>query len=204
MYKHNPAEIFNLRNGGLAIYGGIIAVFFAGIVFCRIRKISFAAFADVCVPCVAAGQAIGRWGNFFNREAFGDYTDSLLAMRYRASDVMRDIIPESVASRMVYEGGEAYIQVAPTFLYESLWNTGLFVALTVLQRHKKFDGQILFTYFAGYGIGRFWIERLRTDQLMLFGTGIPVSQAVAVIMTVVSVAMIVFFLLKRRDKTKIK
>jgi len=200
-YKNDLLGIFNIRNGGLAIYGGILAVFAAGIVFARLKKISFGAFADVCVPCVAVGQAIGRFGNFFNREVFGGYTDSLFAMRYLASQV--DIIPESVAEHMVYVGGTAYIQVQPTFLYESIWNICLFAVLSFFARHKQFDGQILFMYFAGYGIGRFWLEGIRTDRLYLPGTVLPVSQIVALVTTVVSVALIVFFLVKKKRESSI-
>lgn len=197
-YKNNLLHIFNLREGGLAIYGGIIAVFFAGIVFAKIKKINFASFADVCVPCVAMGQAIGRWGNFFNREVFGGYSDSLLAMRYLAEQV--PVIPESVAQKMVYVEGAAYIQVQPTFLYESLWNIALFFILMAFSKRKKFNGQIILMYFTGYGIGRFWIEGIRTDQLFLFNTGMPVSQIVSIILTLASVGVLCFLMLKNKTK----
>jgi len=197
-YKANPLRIFNLREGGLAIYGGLIGVFIAGVIFAKVRKLNFGAFADVCVPCVAMGQAIGRFGNFVNREAFGGYTEGLFALRYLAEQV--DYIPESVKNHMVYENGAAYIQVQPTFLYESMWNLLLFFVLTALARSKlkKFDGQILLTYFAGYGIGRFWIESYRTDQLLFFNTGLPVSQIVAAVTLLISVAFTVYFILRNK------
>ncbi|GHU74505.1 prolipoprotein diacylglyceryl transferase [Clostridia bacterium] len=179
-YRNNPLEVFNIREGGLAIYGGIIAVFFASLVFVRLKKIELLPFLDVIAPCVAVAQAIGRLGNFVNREVFGGYTDGLFAMRYRAEQAAA--IPPSVAEHMINENGVLYIQVQPTFLYESLWNVGLFALLTYFSRRKRFDGQILLMYFIGYGIGRFWIEGIRTDQLML--GGVPVSQALSAILAV--------------------
>ncbi|MDR3091740.1 MAG: prolipoprotein diacylglyceryl transferase [Clostridiales bacterium] len=185
-YKSDPARILNFREGGLAIYGGIIAVFFAAVVFTRVKKVNFLAFCDVCAPCLAAAQAIGRWGNFVNREVFGGWSDGLLAMRYKAEQV--SVIPPSVAARAFESGGVSYIQVQPTFLYESLWNAFVFAALTLLARKKRFDGQVLFLYFIGYGTGRFYIEGIRTDQLFLGNTELPVSQVVSAALIVLSVA----------------
>jgi phosphatidylglycerol:prolipoprotein diacylglycerol transferase len=195
-YKDNLLSIFYLREGGLAIYGGLIAVFFAGIVFAKVKKIKFAPFADVVLPGVAVAQAIGRVGNFVNREVFGNYSDSLLAMRYIADQV--DVIPPVVAQHLITVSDTVYIQVAPTFLYESLWNLGLFFVLVLARRRKKFDGQIGLMYFAGYGIGRFFIEGVRTDQLFLFNTGIPVSQVVSVIIVIICIALGAFLYAKSK------
>ncbi|MDR1688256.1 MAG: prolipoprotein diacylglyceryl transferase [Clostridiales bacterium] len=197
-YKDNLLSIFYLREGGLAIYGGLIAVFFAGIVFARVKKINFASFADVVLPGVAVAQAIGRVGNFVNREVFGNYTESLLAMRYIADQV--DVIPPVVAQHLVTVSDTVYIQVAPTFLYESLGNLGLFCVLVLVRRRKKFDGQIGLMYFAGYGIGRFFIEGVRTDQLFLFNTGIPVSQVVSVIIVLICISLGAFLYAKSKKQ----
>ena len=187
MYKDNPVSIFNLRNGGLAIYGAVIAAFLTLFIYTRVKKQSFLQLVDVCVPGLVLGQAIGRWGNFTNREVFGGYTDNLLAMRLpRLAVRPRDITPDINAHAIVIEGVE-YIQVHPTFLYECLWNLVLLCLMLVYHKHKKFKGEIWLLYLGGYGLGRFWIEGIRTDQLYLTGTTIPVSQLIAIICVVVAV-----------------
>ena len=187
MYKENPISIFNLRNGGLAIYGAVIAAFLTLFIYTRVKKQSFLQLVDVCVPGLALGQAIGRWGNFTNREVFGGYTDNLLAMRLpRLAVRARDITPDIDAHAIVIEGVE-YIQVHPTFLYECLWNLALLCLMLVYHKHKKFQGEIWLLYLGGYGLGRFWIEGIRTDQLYLTGTTIPVSQLIAIVCVVVAV-----------------
>lgn len=186
MYKGNLLSIFNLRNGGLAIYGAVIAAFLTLFIYTRVKKQSFLQLVDVCVPGLVLGQAIGRWGNFTNREVFGGYTDNLLAMRLPV-DVVRDRdITEQLRVHIVE--GTNYIQVHPTFLYECLWNLALLCLMLVYQKHKKFRGEIWLLYLGGYGLGRFWIEGIRTDQLYLTGTTIPVSQLLAIICVVVAVA----------------
>jgi phosphatidylglycerol:prolipoprotein diacylglycerol transferase len=193
-YKDNFLRIFNIREGGLAIYGGVIAAFITGIVYTRIKKLAFWPFADVCAPCLILGQAVGRWGNFFNREVFGHYTDSLFAMRYLADQV--PVIPASVQANLVLVGDIQYIQVQPAFLYESVWNLLVFGFLTYYKHHKKCDGEIVLLYLIGYGIGRFIIEGIRTDQLMLFGTGIPISQLLSAILVI---AAAIVFVIRRRQ-----
>lgn len=185
-YRNNLWEILNLRKGGLAIYGAVIAAFITLYIFCRIKKQSFLELVDICVPGLILGQAIGRWGNFTNREVFGEYTDNLFAMRLPAA-MVRDIdISASIAEHMI--DGTNYIQVHPTFLYESLWNLFLLAVMLLYREHKKFKGEMWLLYLGGYGIGRFWIEGIRTDQLYITGTKIPVSQLVAVICVLLSVA----------------
>lgn len=186
MYKGNLLSIFNLRNGGLAIYGAVIAAFLTLFIYTCVKKQSFLQLVDVCVPGLVLGQAIGRWGNFTNREVFGGYTDNLLAMRLPV-DVVRDRdITEQLRVHIVE--GTNYIQVHPTFLYECLWNLALLCLMLVYQKHKKFRGEIWLLYLGGYGLGRFWIEGIRTDQLYLTGTTIPVSQLLAIVCVVVAVA----------------
>lgn len=176
-YKDDLLSIFNTRNGGMAIYGGVIAAFITLFVFCKVKKIRYFTMIDICVPGLALGQAIGRWGNFFNREAFGQYTDSLLAMRLPIAAVRPHEISESISRHII--AGTDYIQVHPTFLYECLWNVAVIAIMLLVWRHKKFEGQIALIYLGGYGLGRAMIESLRTDQLHLPGTQIPVSQLLA-------------------------
>ena len=194
MYKENILQVFNLRAGGLAIYGGVIAAVITLTVFCRVRKLSFLSLADTCVLGLVTGQIIGRWGNFFNCEAFGGYTDSLLAMRIRLSLVSTGMLNQDVLNHMIVENGVEYIQVHPTFLYESLWNLGLLCFMLWYRQRKEFDGEMLCIYLLGYGLGRFWIEGLRTDQLILFQTGIPVSQALSAILVL---AAAIYMVVKR-------
>lgn len=201
MYKNNLLEVFNLRNGGLAIYGGVIAAFLTLYVYTRAKKQSFLQMVDVCVPGLILGQAIGRWGNFMNREVFGGYTDNPVAMRLPIAAVRSRDITESVAAHIAE--GANYIQVHPTFLYESLWNLLVLALMLVYHRHKKFQGEIWLFYLGGYGLGRFWIEGIRTDQLYLTGTTIPVSQLLAAVCVGVAVIadIVVRVCLRRRPKT---
>lgn len=186
MYKDNLLEVFNLRNGGLAIYGAVIAAFLTLYIYTRIKKLSFLQMVDICVPGLILGQAIGRWGNFTNREVFGGYTDNLLAMRLPIEAVRGRDIPAELAAHILE--GTNYIQVHPTFLYESLWNLFLLCIMLIYRKHKKFKGEIWLLYLGGYGLGRFWIEGIRTDQLYIMGTTLPVSQVIAVVCVVVAVA----------------
>ena len=186
MYKDDPVQIFNLRGGGLAIYGGIIAGFITIYVYCKVKKQKFPLVLDTVMYGLLVGQILGRWGNFFNREVFGEYTNNLLAMRIPVSMVRERDISASIAAHMTE--GTNYIQVHPTFLYEGMWNLMLLIFLLLYLKHKKFDGEIALLYFAGYGIGRAIIESIRTDQLFITGTTIPVSMALGIAMAVVSIA----------------
>lgn len=182
MYKDNLLSIFNLRQGGLAIYGGVIAAFATLFVYSKVKKQNALQMADTGVIGLILGQVIGRWGNFTNREVFGEYTDSFLAMRLPIEAVRAADISESIASHITE--GVNYIQVHPTFLYESLWNLCLLVFSLIYWKHKKFEGEIALLYLGGYGLGRAWIEGIRTDQLFIPGTQLPVSQVLAVILFV--------------------
>ena len=198
-YKDNPLQIFNLRAGGLAIYGGIIACVIVVFVYCKVKKVDPFRLLDTAAYGLVLGQIIGRWGNFFNREVFGGYTDSLLAMRLPVAMVRSRDITETVASHIAQ--GTNYIQVHPTFLYEGLWNLGLLILMLLWTGHKKFEGEITLLYFFGYGIGRAWIEYIRTDQLYITGTKIPVSIVVSVIMIVFSVLMDIYTRKRLADGT---
>lgn len=188
-YKNNLLEIFNLRAGGLAIYGGIIASVLTLILFTKMRKKSFWLMADTACQGLVIGQIIGRWGNFFNREAFGGYTENLFAMQLPVSEA--NGITQGLLDKAVKVYGMDYIQVHPTFLYEGLWNLMVFVMLCLYKRHKRFDGEVFALYVIGYGIGRTWIEALRTDQLQIGNTGIAVSQLLSLVLVFVAAIFIV-------------
>lgn len=200
MYKDDLLSIFNLREGGLAIYGGVIAAMITVFVFSRVRKISFGLLVDTAGLGLILGQIIGRWGNFFNREAFGEYTDNLFAMQLPVDAVRASDITEKMREHIEVIGGIEFIQVHPTFLYESVWNIGVLVILLLWRKHKKFNGEICLMYLLGYGVGRFWIEGLRTDQLQFFD-GIAVSQVLAAVLVVVSIILIV---LGRRKNVQVE
>ncbi len=200
-YKNNVLQIFNLRAGGLAIYGGVIAGTITMIVYTRMKKVSFFSMADTGVLGLVTGQIIGRWGNFFNCEAFGGYTDSLLAMRIRRALVNDNMLNADVLNHRIVENGVEYIQVHPTFFYESCWNLCLLLFMLWFRRYKKYDGQMLWIYLLGYGIGRFWIESLRTDQLILFGTGLPVSQVLSLVLILVAAGNLIWRGYQHRQKT---
>lgn len=199
-YKENLLQIFNLRAGGLAIYGGVIAGTITMIVYTRMKKVSFFSMADTGVLGLVTGQIIGRWGNFFNCEAFGGYTDSLLAMRIKRSLVNDNMLNADVLNHRIVENGVEFIQVHPTFFYESCWNLCLLIFMLWFRRYKKYDGQMLWIYLLGYGTGRFWIESLRTDQLILFGTGLPVSQALSLVLIFVAAGNLIWRGYQHRQK----
>lgn len=200
-YKDNLIKIFNLRQGGLAIYGGVIAGAIVFVVYTKVKKLSTLLILDTAVPSLIMGQAIGRWGNFFNREAFGEYTDSILAMQIPLDRVRTSDVTELMLENITYIDGVEFIQVHPTFLYESLWCIGVFLIMILYRRHKKFDGEILLIYLGGYGAGRFWIEGLRTDQLQL-SSGYAVSQLLAGVLAIVSVIVIIAVRTRINKKNK--
>lgn len=198
-YKDNLGEILNIRNGGLAIYGGIIAGAITVFIYSKITKMKFLQIADTVCMGLVAGQIIGRWGNFFNREAFGEYTNNLLAMQLPVSAVRKNEITSAMWNHVVTIGGVEYIQVHPTFLYEGLWSFMVLLFLFWFRKRKKFEGELFFCYLAGYGAGRFWIESLRTDQLLLPGIHVPVSQMLSAVLVIVSLSVIICKRRKNRE-----
>lgn len=189
LYRNPDGSLDFLRmlriwDGGLAIYGGIIVAILTLLVFCKIKKIPFLAFADVGSFGMLIGQLVGRWGNFVNVEAYGAPTD--LPWRMGIYDTVNG----------VYQ----YMEVHPTFLYESLWNlVGFLLLALVVAKHRKFDGQIFLGYIAWYGLGRAWIEGLRTDSLYFFSTGLRVSQILALISFVLALAVMIVQLRRKHD-----
>lgn len=185
-YKDDLLQIFNTRGGGLAIYGGVIASIITLLVFSHIKKVKFMSMADSGVLGLITGQIIGRWGNFFNAEAFGGYTNNLFAMQIRKDIVNSNMLNNSVLEHMVKVGDYYYIQVHPTFLYESMWNLALLIFMLWYRKRKKFEGEMFFIYLGGYGFGRALIESLRTDSLFVPGTNLAVSQLLALVCVVIA------------------
>ena len=202
-YSQDLTRILNIREGGLAIYGGVIAAVITVYICSKIKKLDFGLVVDTAGPGLILGQCVGRWGNFFNREAFGGYTDNLFAMQLPVSAVRNSDITMELREHIMVVDGISYIQVHPTFLYESMWNFCLLVLLLIYWKHRKFNGEVFLLYLFGYGIGRFWIESLRTDQLIIPGIGYPASMALAACMVISS---LVFIIIKRTkiEKTGIK
>lgn len=198
-YRGNPLSIFRIREGGLAIYGGIIAGVLTLYVLCRRKSLRFPKVLDTCVLGLPLAQILGRWGNFFNREAFGSYTDSLFAMRLPVDAVRADEITAAMWEHAVSAGGTRFIQAHPTFLYEGIWNTGVFLLLFLLRNKTTFDGELFLVYIAAYGTGRFFIETLRTDQLLIPGTSFPASMAVSAL--AVAAAVVAMIVKHKRRRT---
>ena len=201
-YKDNPISILYLRNGGLAIYGGVMAGFLTLFIYTKIKKKSFFLFGDTIMYGLILGQILGRWGNFTNREAFGEYTNGLLAMRLPVEAIRSHEITELMKANMIE--GTNFVQVSPTFLYESLWNLCVLILMLIYCKHKKFDGENILLYLGGYGLGRAWIEGLRTDQLIMHSTGLPVSQCLAIFLVVFAVVTDVIVRLKLRKSEPVK
>ncbi|MDO4863402.1 MAG: prolipoprotein diacylglyceryl transferase [Ruminococcus sp.] len=188
--------VINTRNGGLAIYGGIIGAFIVGFIICKIRKVRILPMLDVTVLGLLIGQGVGRWGNFVNQEAFGTNTDLFVGMT--GGTIQRTISNATQLGGSMYDSGIMWEKpVHPCFLYESLWCILGFVILALISKKRRYDGQILLMYMAWYGFERFFVEGLRTDSLML--GNIRVSQALSAIIFIVSVIIqiVMFFRIKR-------
>ena len=179
LYADNPISILYIWEGGLAIYGGVIGGAITILAVSRVKKIPTGVMLDVAAMGVLIGQIFGRWGNFMNREAHGAVTDCFFKMG-------------------LVDASGAVTYYHPTFLYESVWNLVGFIALHFLTKKRKFDGQIFLSYLVWYGLGRVWIEGLRTDSLYLFSTGIRVSQLVAALCVVFAGGALAFMLIKKK------
>ncbi len=184
-------RVIAIWDGGLAIYGTVIAGFLVAFLYTRHKKIKLWAMTDLCVMGLMIGQCIGRWANFINREAFG--AETTLPWRMR-----------------LWTSSYSYVEVHPTFFYESLWNlVGLLLILFVVSKGRRFDGENTCFYFLWYGLGRAWIEGLRTDSLYLFdwtfmGEPIRVSQALSIVMVVVAAVLLVYNIkIKKRDPAEL-
>lgn len=179
LYSENPMGIFALRNGGYVFYGGLLAAVIAAAVFCKMKNLSFLKVADTITPGILLGQAIGRWGNFFNRESFGEYTDWITAMQLPISAVRSAEVSGTMRDNLLTINGVSYIQVQPVFLYESIWCLLLLTVILAMRRRKRFEGELFMRYLAGYGLGRFFFEWLRTDKICFPGTKVGVSLVIS-------------------------
>ena len=182
-YSADPIKILYIWNGGLAIYGGVIGALVGVIVFCRFKKIKISALLDLVALGFLIGQCIGRWGNFFNREAFGAETEFFLRMG----------LTDSMTGLTKY--------YHPTFLYESLWNFAGFLGLHFLSKKRQYDGQIALSYAAWYGLGRCMIEGLRTDSL--YWGSFRVSQLLAAVSCFAATAVLLYMNLKAHDRANL-
>ena len=182
---HSFADVINIRSGGLAIYGGILAGALTVFIVARVKKIPFLVIADAATPGIILAQAIGRWGNFTNGEAFGYETDWFCKM---------GLNNPLTGNKLMY--------VHPTFLYESLWNFLGFALINIFYKHRKYDGQVFLLVFAWYGLGRMFIEGLRTDSLYttLFGWEFRTSQVLAGLILVLCGGLLVYFQIKKPTK----
>ena len=190
-YRNDLLSIFNTRGGGMAIYGTIIGSIISAIIYTRVKKINFWVFADTAAPALVLGQAIGRWSNFFNREAYGTYTNNIFALRYLKAEAYGGLNAEILANT-VFERGAEYIQVHPAFLYESIGSFIIFILLNILKKYRKFDGEILMYYFLFYGIIRFFIEGIRIDQLTIGNTSIAISQVLSAVFALIALGVVVY------------
>lgn len=186
-YNGNIWEMINIRNGGLAIYGGVIGGFLTCFVYCKIKKKNPLDILDVGVYGLLVGQIIGRYANFFNRETFGDYCSNMFRMLLPVDAVRHNEITDALAKHIVEYDGVSFISVHPTFLYESMWNVLVLIFLLFYRKHKKFKGELALIYLGGYGLGRFFIEQLRTDQLLLWKTNIAVSELLGICLFIFAV-----------------
>jgi len=194
-YKSNLLEIFDIRNGGLAILGGVIGGVIAGYFVARYKKIPAFKFFDFFIPYVALGQAIGRWGNFFNQEAFGTNTSLPWGM---TSPATRDYLARNAQQLKELNGITVYpdLPVHPTFLYESILNFAVFAFLLWMRKKKKFEGEVFCLYFVTYCLGRVFIEGLRTDSLMI--GQFRASQFLSIVLVIVFGIFVIY------KRTKIK
>lgn len=179
LFRDNPVSVLYIWEGGLAIYGGVIGGALTLLIVAKVKKLPAPVLLDVAALGVIIGQFCGRWGNFMNREAHGAVTDSFLKMGL-----------QNAAGEVIY--------YHPTFLYESVWNLIGFIGLHFYVRRRRFDGEIFVLYMTWYGLGRVWIEGLRTDSLYLFSTGIRVSQLLAGVFFAAGMAILLTVYLKRK------
>lgn len=186
LYANRPISVLFIWEGGLAIYGGVIGAAIGAVLYARFSKTPLGPLVDLGGLGLLIGQSIGRWGNFVNREAHGGVTDSFLRMG------------------LVEQGGQV-VYYHPTFLYESVWNAAGFLLLHLFsKKYRRYDGEIFTMYVAWYGLGRAWIEGLRTDSLYLFGTGIRVSQLLAALSCVAAVGLLIWNLyIRPKDPEKL-
>lgn len=192
-YSQHPEEIIAVWKGGIAIYGAIIGGFVAALILAKWRKFPLGRLLDVCAPGVILGQAIGRWGNFVNQEAFGNIV----------TDPNLQVFPYAVYIQERWTGSEWVINqwVQATFFYESMWDVGVLVLLLLYVKRAKHDGNVFAMYLIGYGLGRFWIEGIRVSTLLLWPGGMPVSQFLSLVL--IAIGAIYILVARKRNKPNV-
>lgn len=197
-------KVWDIRSGGLAIYGAVIGSALMIIILARIKKQKITPYLDITGLGLLIGQCIGRWGNFFNREAFGGHTEGLLAMQLSVNDAAGKITDSAALIKLkeyAAKGGyDGFVHVHPTFFYESVWNLVGFVLIHFLSKKRKYDGQVFLLYLLWYGLGRVWIEGLRTDSLM--AGPLRVSQWIALACILIAGGLLIFFCFHKIPKEK--
>lgn len=192
-YKDNLWDIFNVREGGLAIHGGVIFALLVSYLYCRRKKYDFWAMADVAAPSIILAQAIGRWGNFVNQEVYGKAIENV--------ELFKKLLPKFIQDGMFIEGQYHH----PTFLYESLWNILVCVVLLILLKKNKKKGIVVFSYMGLYSIARYYLESLRVESFILKVGGLSVAQIVSVIGFILWLGFLLYtYVLKSKNKTNEK
>lgn len=192
VYKESPLSALALWKGGLAFYGGLIAGVIAIWIFSRVRMLWTAEVLDTAVFGVLLGQVIGNWGNFFNREAFGEYTNGLFAMQIPIDAVRIADVTDRMRNHLVELEGTRFLQAQPVFFYESIWCLLLLIILVIYQYNKEFDGEVFCLYLAGYSVGRFVLEGMRVDSLTIPFIGWSAARVVSVLLLLISVSWIIY------------
>lgn len=192
-------DMINIRDGGLAIYGGVIGGLLIGFIGCKIRKINLLDYCDIILGATLIGQSIGRWGNFMNQEAFGTNTDSVFGMISEGTTAYLKRVQPTLAQQGIMV--DPSMPVHPTFFYESMWCLLGFILIQLYFKHRKFKGEIACLYMIWYGLGRFFIEALRTDSLEIFA-GLRASQLVAILSIIAGVVIIVYNRFDFKGKAK--
>ena len=204
LYKGNIIEIFNVRNGGLTFYGGLFGGMLGAAIYCGVRRKSFMQMADTASMGIVIAQIIGRWGDFFNRESFGEYADNIFSMQLPLTAVRAGEVTTAMREKLQTVDGGTWILVQPLFFYESLWCLLVLLVLMMLLRKKVFQGEIFLRYLAGYGFGRAVIQWFRTDKILFSGTGVDVSLEISVILFVFCTVVVAVKRVMSRKRAKVR
>ena len=204
LYKNDPGQILNVRSGGMLFYGGLLGGVLGGIVYCRIRKKSFWKMADLACMGILIGQIIGKWGSFFNRESFGEYVDNILSMQLPLTAVRAGEVTTTMRENLQMVDGVSCILVQPLFLYESLWCLLVLMLLMMHLRRRVFQGEIFLRYLAGYGLGRFVIQWMRTDKVFFPGTEIDVSLVISGVLFVLCTVIVTVKIVMAKKRARVR
>ncbi len=204
LYKNDPGQILNVRSGGMLFYGGLLGGVLGGIVYCRIRRKSFWKMADLACMGILIGQIIGKWGSFFNRESFGEDVDNILSMQLPLTAVRAGEVTTTMRENLQMVDGVSCILVQPLFLYESLWCLLVLMMLMMHLRRRVFQGEIFLRYLAGYGLGRFVIQWMRTDKVFFPGTEIDVSLVISGVLFVLCTVIVTVKIVMAKKRARVR